>query len=49
MKDRVSNFNPECINLKEVEVRIEVGLGQIMLIEVIQHISETSEVEWGIV
>ena len=49
MKDRVSNLNHECINLKEVEVRIEVGLGQIMLIEVIQDIIKTLEVEWGIV
>ena len=49
MKDRVSNLNHECINLKEVEVRIEVGPGQIMLIEVIQDIIKTLEVEWGVV
>ena len=49
MKDRVSNLNCKCINLKEVEVRIEVGSGQIMLIEVIQDIIKTLEVEGGIV
>ena len=49
MKDRVSNLNHECINLKEVEFRIEVGSGQIMLIKVIQDIMKASEVEWGIV
>ena len=49
MKDRVSNLNHECINLKEVEVRKEVGSGQIMLIEVVQDIIETLEVEQGIV
>ena len=33
MKDKVSNLHHECINLKEVGFRIEVGSGQIMLIE----------------
>ena len=42
-------FKPQVTNPKEVEVRIEVGLGQIMLIEIIQDIVETLEVEQGIV
>ena len=49
MKDRVSNLNCECINPKEVEVRTEVGSGQIMLIEITQDIIKTLEVKWGIV
>ena len=49
MKDRVSNLNCKCINLKEAEVRIEVGLGQIMHIKVIQDIIKTLEEKWGIV
>ena len=49
MKDRVSNLSCKCINRKEVEVRIEVGLGQIMIIKVIKDITKTLEVEQGIV
>ena len=49
MKDRVNNLSHECINLIEVEVRIKVGLGQIMHIEVIQDTTKTLEVEQGIV
>ena len=45
MKDRVSNLHHESINLKEVEVRIEEGVGQIMPIEVIQDIIKTLEVK----
>ena len=49
MKDIVSNLNHECINLKEVDVRIDAGSGQIMLIKVIQDVIETLEVELDIV
>ena len=49
MKDRVSNLYHECINLKEVEVRIDVGLGQTMYIKVFQDIIKTLEVEQGTV
>ena len=38
-----------CINLKEVEVRIEVGLHQSMYIKVVQDIIKTLEVEQGTV
>ena len=49
MKDKVSNLNHECISLEEVEVRTEVGSGQMMHIEVVQDIIKTLQVEWGIV
>ena len=49
MKDRLNNLNLECINLREVEVRIEVCLGQILLIKVVQYIIEILEVDWGLV
>ena len=49
MKDRVDNLSNECINLIEVEVRIKVGLGQIMHMEVVQDTTKTLEVEEGIV
>ena len=45
--DRVKNLSHECIHLTEAEVRIEIGLGQIMYIEVIQDIIKTLEVEQG--
>ena len=41
MKDRVNNLNHECINLIEAEVRLEVGSGQIMHIEVVQDTTKT--------
>ena len=47
MKDRVSNLSHDCNNLKEVEVRTEVGSGQIMHIEVVQDIIKTLEVGQG--
>ena len=49
MKDRVNNLNHKCINLTEAEVRIEVGSGQIIHIEVVQDTTKTLDVEWGIV
>ena len=49
MKNGISNLSCECINPKEVEVRVEVGLGQIMLIEDVQDIIKILEIEWCIV
>ena len=48
MKDRINHLNHEYINLTEVgirtEVMIKIGLGLVMHIEVIQHITRTLEV-----
>ena len=53
MKDRVNCLKHKYINLTEVGVRIEViikiGLGLIICVGVIQHITRTLEVGWYII
>ena len=52
MKDRVNHLSSECINIIEVEVRIEVitkvDLGPIMYIEVVQDTTKILEAEQDI-